>query len=105
MVALALIVALVSVAWFVLAVIVPFVTKPAMIARLGRFRAGLLGVVICGLLAVVGFLLLNPDHIATGDDPRARFWDAAQLAGASAIFWMPVYLFGLSRRLKRGRAT
>jgi hypothetical protein len=101
MVALALLTSLGLVVWLLLAVLVPFVASPAMLARLGPFRAGLLGVAICSVLAVLAFLILDLDHIPLADDPRGRFWEAVQLAGASAIFWLPIYLFGLSRQLRR----
>jgi hypothetical protein len=81
--------------------IVPLVARPATLEALGPFRAGLLGIVICGVIAVLGFGLADLDHIALTENPRARFWEAVQLAGASAILWLPVYLFAFSRARRR----
>lgn len=81
--------------------IVPFVAGPAALAALGPFRAGLLGIVICAGLAVLGFGLADLDHIPLAENPKARFWEAVQLAGASAILWLPVYLFAFSRARRR----
>jgi hypothetical protein len=77
--------------------IVPLMARPALLDALGPFRAGLLGIVICGAIAVLGFGLADLDHIPLAENPKARFWEAVQLTGASAILWLPVYLFAFSR--------
>ncbi len=94
MIPLILIAIAVAVAALILKVIVPFVASPAVLSRLGPFRAGLLGIVICGALALAGFAIADLDHVAASADPKVWFWDAAQLAGFSATYWLPVYLFG-----------
>jgi hypothetical protein len=81
--------------------IVPLMVRPATLDALGPFRAGLLGIVICGAIAVLGFGLADLDHIPLAENPKARFWEAVQLAGASAILWLPVYLFAFSRARRR----
>jgi len=83
--------------------IVPLVARPATLDALGPFRAGLLGIVICAAIAVLGFGLADLDHIPLTENPKARFWEAVQLAGASAILWLPVYLFAFSRARRTGR--
>ena len=82
--------------------IVPLVARPATLDALGPFRAGLLGLAICSAIAVLGFGLANLDHIPLAENPKARFWEAVQLAGASAILWLPVYLFAFSRARRTG---
>ncbi len=81
--------------------IVPFVAGPAVLPAMGPFRAGLLGVAICGASAVLGFGIANLDNIPLSGNPQARFWEAVQLAGASAILWLPVYLLAFSRARRR----
>ena len=81
--------------------IVPLMARPALLDALGPFRVGLLGIVICGAIAVLGFGLADLDHIPLAENPKARFWEAVQLAGASAILWLPVYLFAFSRARRR----
>jgi hypothetical protein len=83
--------------------IVPLVARPATLDALGPFRAGLLGIVICAAIAVLGFGLADLDHIPLTENPKARFWEAVQLAGTSAILWLPVYLFAFSRARRTGR--
>ena len=83
--------------------IVPLVARPALLDALGPFRAGLLGLAICSAIAVLGFGLANLDHIPLTENPKGRFWEAVQLAGASAILWLPVYLFAFSRARRTGR--
>ena len=84
--------------------IVPLVARPATLEALSPFRAGLLGLAICAAIAVLGFGLADLDHIPLTENPKARFWEAVQLAGASAILWLPVYLFAFSRARRTGRA-
>ena len=84
--------------------IVPLVARPATLEALGPFRAGLLGLAICAAIAVLGFGLADLDHIPLAENPKARFWEAVQLAGASAILWLPVYLFAFSRARRTSRA-
>jgi hypothetical protein len=81
----------------ILKLVVPFVASPAVLGSHGPFRAGLAGIAFLGAIAILGFFIADLDHIPLGTDPRPRFWEAAQLAGASAIFWLPVYLFAFSR--------
>jgi hypothetical protein len=81
--------------------IVPLMARPALLDALGPFRVGLLGIVICGAIAVLGFGLADLDHIPLAENPKARFWEAVQLAGASAILWLPVYFFAFSRARRR----
>lgn len=81
----------------ILKLVVPFVASPAILGTHGPFRAGLAGIAILGAIAILGFFIADLDHIPLGTDPRPRFWEAVQLAGASAIFWLPVYLFAFSR--------
>jgi hypothetical protein len=47
-------------------------------------------------LALLAFAVANLDGLPMLPDPRPRFWEAAQLAGASAILWLPVFLLGFS---------
>jgi hypothetical protein len=46
--------------------------------------------------------VMNPDHMI---DLKPRFWEAAGLAGFSAIFWLPWYLFAFTRRANLIKAT
>ena len=54
-----------------------------------------MGILICGIVAVGVLFALNPDQMA---GLKPRFWEATGLAGFSAIFWLPWYLFAFSRR-------
>jgi hypothetical protein len=75
--------------------VVPFVTRPAMLFDKGPAHARLMGIVICGIVAVLGMFVMNPDHML---GLKPRFWEAVGLAGFSAIFWLPWYLFAFTRR-------
>ena len=82
---------------FITFAVVPFVTRPAMLFDKGPAHARLMGILICAVTALAVLFAINPDHIA---DLKPRFWEAAALAGFSAIFWLPWYLFAFTRRAK-----
>ncbi|WP_050527995.1 hypothetical protein [Pseudorhodobacter aquimaris] len=75
-------------------VIVPLVTRPAMLFDKGPIHARMMGLLLCGASAVLVMFVFNPDEMAT---LRPRFWEAAGLAGFSAIFWVPWYLYAFGR--------
>lgn len=80
---------------FITFLVVPFVTRPAMLFDKGPARARVMGILICGIMAIVVLFALNPDQMA---GLKPRFWEAVALAGFSAIFWLPWYLYAFSRR-------
>jgi hypothetical protein len=80
---------------FITFLVVPFVTRPAMLFDKGPAHARMMGILICAVVAVLVLFALNPDHMT---DLKPRFWEAAGLAGFSAIFWLPWYLFVFTRR-------
>ncbi|MGB3278377.1 MAG: hypothetical protein WBA92_04195 [Pseudorhodobacter sp.] len=80
---------------FITFLVVPFVTRPAMLFDKGPAHARVMGILICAIVAVVVLFALNPDQM-TGLKPR--FWEAVAFAGFSAIFWLPWYLFAFTRR-------
>jgi protein-S-isoprenylcysteine O-methyltransferase Ste14 len=80
---------------FITFLVVPFVTRPAMLFDKGPAHARMMGILICAVVVVLVLFALNPDHMT---DLKPRFWEAAGLAGFSAIFWLPWYLFAFTRR-------
>lgn len=82
---------------FITFAVVPFVTRPAMLFDKGPAHARMVGILICAVTAVGVLFALNPDHMI---GLKPRFWEAAALAGFSAIFWLPWYLYAFSRRAK-----
>lgn len=82
--------------------VVPFVTRPAMLFDKGPAHARMMGILICGITAIVTLFLLNPDNLI---DLKPRAWEAVALAGFSAIFWLPWYLYAFTRRAKIIKAT
>jgi hypothetical protein len=87
---------------FITFAVVPFVTRPAMLFDKGPSHARMMGILICGSVAVAVLFAMNPDRMA---DLKPRFWEAAGLAGFSAIFWLPWYLFAFTRRANLVKAT
>lgn len=87
---------------FITFLVVPFVTRPAMLFDKGPAHARIMGILICAITAIITLFLLNPDHL-TNLKPRA--WEATALAGFSAIFWLPWYLYAFTRRAKIIKAT
>lgn len=77
-------------------VIVPFVTRPASLFDKGPAHARMKGIFLCGFTAVVLLFLFNPDHLT---EIKSRFWESLALAGFSAVFWIPWYLFAFTRRV------
>lgn len=80
---------------FVTYAVVPFVTRPAMLFDKGPTHARMMGILICAIVAVAVLFVMNPDHMT---NLKPRFWEAAGLAGFSAIFWLPWYLYAFTRR-------
>jgi protein-S-isoprenylcysteine O-methyltransferase Ste14 len=87
---------------FITFAVVPFVTRPAMLFDKGPAHARMMGILICAVVAVAVLFVMNPDHMI---DLKPRFWEAAGLAGFSAIFWLPWYLFAFTRRANLIKAT
>ncbi|QCO56195.1 hypothetical protein EOK75_10930 [Pseudorhodobacter turbinis] len=81
--------------------IVPFVTRPAMLFDKGPTHARIMGLLLCGASAVLVFFVFNPDEMA---GLKPRFWEAAGLAGFSAIFWVPWYLYAFGRAAAKANA-
>ena len=86
---------------FVTFLVVPFVTRPAMLFDKGPAHARVMGLLICGGSAIIAFFVLNLDQEA---DLKVRFWGALALAGFSAIFWVPWYLYAFTRRANAVKA-
>lgn len=80
---------------YVTFIVVPVVTRPAMLFDKGPAHARVMGLLICALSALVALFLLNPDQAT---DLKERFWGALALAGFSAIFWVPWYLYAFTKR-------
>lgn len=78
--------------------VVPLVTRPDFVEWAGGARARLAGILICAATAVALLYLGNPDGLP---DLRARFWEAVALAGFSAAFWLPWFLYSFSRKVGR----
>ncbi|WP_022704279.1 hypothetical protein [Pseudorhodobacter ferrugineus] len=87
---------------FITFLVVPFVTRPAMLFDKGPAHARIMGILICAITAIIVLFLLNPDHLT---DLKPRAWEATALAGFSAIFWLPWYLYAFTRRAKIVKAT
>ncbi|WP_323007210.1 hypothetical protein [Pseudorhodobacter sp.] len=80
---------------FITFAVVPFVTRPAMLFDKGPAHARVMGLLICGIVAIVVLFAANPDQLT---EFKPRFWESLALAGFSAIFWVPWYLFAFGRR-------
>ena len=91
-----------ALAAFITFLVVPFVTRPAMLFDKGPAHARIMGILICAITAIIVLFLINPDHL-TALKPRA--WEAIALAGFSAIFWLPWYLYAFTRRAKIVKET
>lgn len=87
---------------FITFLVVPFVTRPAMLFDKGPAHARIMGILICAVTAIAALFLINPDHLT---DLKPRAWEATALAGFSAIFWLPWYLYAFTRRAKIVKAT
>ncbi|MDN5789091.1 hypothetical protein, partial [Pseudorhodobacter sp.] len=82
--------------------VVPFVTRPAMLFDKGPSHARVMGILICGVSAIAVFFTANLDQMT---EITPRFWEAVQLSGFSAIFWVPWYLFAFTRRANAVKAS
>ena len=91
-----------ALAAFITFLVVPFVTRPAMLFDKGPAHARIMGILICAVTAIIALFLLNPDHLT---DLKPRAWEAIALAGFSAIFWLPWYLYAFTRRAKIVKET
>jgi len=87
---------------FITFLVVPFVTRPAMLFDKGPAHARMMGILICAITAIIVLFLLNPDHLI---DLKPRVSEAIALAGFSAIFWLPWYLYAFTRRAKVVKET
>ena len=82
---------------FITFLVVPFVTRPAMLFDKGPAHARIMGILICAITAIIALFLLNPDSLT---NLKQRAWEAVGFAGFSAIFWLPWYLYAFTRRAK-----
>ena len=98
----ALLLTTLALAAFITFAVVPFVTRPAMLFDKGPAHARMMGILICGVTAIILLFFFNPDHLT---DLKPRAWEAVALAGFSAIFWLPWYLFAFSRRAEKVKAS
>ena len=52
-----------ALAAFITFLVVPFVTRPAMLFDKGPAHARIMGILICAVTAIIALFLLNPDHL------------------------------------------
>jgi hypothetical protein len=80
-------------------VIVPYVTRPAVLETNGENQAVSAGGVLSFLLVAGLLFAVNPDHMT---EIRSRAVEAAVLTALAAVVWLPVYLVAVKARI-RGR--
>jgi hypothetical protein len=87
---------------FITYIVVPYVTRPASLFEKGPAHARIKGVLICGISATALLFIINPDHLT---EIKSRAWESLALAGFSAVFWLPWYLFVFGRAADKVRAN
>ena len=80
--------------------VVPYVTRPASLFDRGPAHARVKGIFICAATATLLLFTANPDHLT---EIKSRAWESLALAGFSAVFWLPWFLFTFGRAADRVR--
>lgn len=78
------------------------VAQPSMLAILGPFSTGLLGLAACFALAASLLFIRDPDPVSGLDATIPRFMRTLPITGLAAMLWLPMYL-SLFNRLRRVR--
>lgn len=84
----------------ILLLIVPWVTRPAAVAANGESQTVMAGAMMAFLLVTGVLFAVNPDDLASF---RPRMVEAAVLAAAGGVIWVPAYLVAVTSRLRRLR--
>ncbi|SEM70665.1 hypothetical protein SAMN05216227_1001158 [Pseudorhodobacter antarcticus] len=87
---------------FVSLIAVPIVTRPASLFAHGPMHARIKGIALCAITATAAMFAANPDNLT---DLTARAWESLGLAGFSATFWLPWFLFAFGRAADKVRAN